>query len=87
MVKNGLYISNCGTKRWYKDNIRHRLNGPAYHFSSGHKVWYQNDQLHRSDGHAIEYYNGCKVWYYQNQRIECDSQEEFERIIKLKILW
>ena len=51
-------------------------------YTDGTKEWYQNDLLHRLDGPAIEWCNGNKCWYYENQRIECSSQEEFERIIK-----
>ena len=26
-------------------------------------------------------------WWYNGERIKCDSQEEFERKIKLKVFW
>jgi hypothetical protein len=36
---------------------------------------------------AIEYIGGYKEWYYEGEEINCKSQEEFERIIKLKLFW
>jgi hypothetical protein len=72
---------------YYLNNRRHRIDGPAIEYSTGIKYWYQNGKLHRLDGPAIEWYNGDKVWYYKDKYIECNSQEEFERIIKLKLFW
>jgi hypothetical protein len=84
---NGLYIGFSGSKRWYQNGQRNRLNGPASSYVNNDKFWYQNDQRHRLDGPAIEYNFGDKKWYYQGEYIDCSTQEEFERIIKLKILW
>jgi hypothetical protein len=42
---------------------------------------------HRIDGPAIECANGNKYWYYEGEKIECDSQEKFKRLIKLKLFW
>jgi len=53
----------------------------------GTKRWTLNGQYHREDGPAVEYANGFKYWYYHGKCIDCSSQEEFERLIKLKALW
>ena len=45
----------------------------------------ENGQLHREDGPAVEYLDGRKYWWYNARRINCNSQEEFERIINLLI--
>ena len=37
-----LEIDKYGTKQWFKDGKRHRLNGPAVEFISGFKCWYIN---------------------------------------------
>jgi len=76
-----------GTKCWYLYGQRHRENGPAIENANGYKSWYLHDQLHRLDGPAIECVDGPKYWYYYGKHIDCDSQEEFERLIKLKYLW
>jgi hypothetical protein len=72
------YIMNGG---------RHREEGPAIIYQSGTKCWYQNDQLHREDGPAVEFNSGKKYWYYHGEEINCSTQKEFERLIKLKAFW
>jgi hypothetical protein len=50
--------------------------------------WYDvNKKFHRLDGPAVEYNDGTKFWYYHGQYIECSSQKEFERFLKLKAFW
>ena len=87
MVKNGLYIDEFGNKFWWENNKRNRLNGPAMEWSDGEKQWIQNDYWHREDGPAIKYFDGGEEWFYEGKRINCFSQEEFERLIKLRLLW
>jgi len=56
---------------------------------SGH-CWYLNNLLRREDGPPVKYINislKTKYWFYHRKWIECSSQEEFERLIKLKSLW
>ena len=79
----------CAYISYFKEGtkILHREDGPAVEYPNGDKVWYQNDQLHREDGPAVKYSDGSKYWYYEGKRINCNSQEEFEKIIKLKIFW
>lgn len=51
---------------------------------------YENDQLHKLDGPAIiEYYDGGirNIWCFKGERLTCTNQQEFERIIKLKVFW
>jgi len=55
--------------------------------ADGDKFWYFNDELHREDGPAIEEADGTKHWYYHGKRLDCSSQMEFERIIKLRAFW
>jgi|SRR5579859_2184614 len=76
-----------GYKAWYLRGQRHRINGPAVEHGNGNKEWYVYGKCHRLDGPAMERIDGFKFWHYQNKYIECSSQEEFERIIKLKALW
>ena len=42
---------------------------------------------HRLDGPAIEWTDGSKYWYYHGDKIDCSSQEEFERFLRLKAYW
>lgn len=57
------------------------ISKTCYYFSS---KYMGNKGRHRFDGPAIEYDNGNKEWYYFGGKIECQTQEEFERLIKLK---
>ncbi len=53
----------------------------------GNKYWHKDDLYHREDGPAVEFANGNRYWYYQGQNIDCHSQEQFERLLKLKVFW
>jgi hypothetical protein len=64
----------------------HREDGPAVEFDNG-RYWYQHGKLHREDGPAVEYANGRKLWYYHGQQINCQTNEEFVRLLKLKAFW
>jgi len=43
----------------------------------------EKNQLHREDGPAMEYLDNYKSWYLNGNRINVNSQEEFERYLKL----
>ena len=53
--------------------------------SNGTKAWYNLGKRHREDGPAVEYADGNKDWFYHGVHVDCSSQEEFERLIKLKV--
>jgi hypothetical protein len=72
---------------YYLNNKFYRLYGPAREWSNGDKFWYQNGKRHRIDGPAEEHANGNKYWWFEGKHIKCDSQEEFERYLKLKLFW
>jgi hypothetical protein len=66
-MKNGLIINEFGSKRWYKNDLLHRTDGPAVIISSGSQFWYFEDKLHRADGPAVIYFNG-REYYYLNDK-------------------
>ena len=76
-----------GSIFYYKNGKRHRLDGPAIELYNGIKEWYKEGKLHRVDSPAIEYINGYKAYYIEGKLINSSSQEEFERIINLKLFW
>jgi hypothetical protein len=78
---------NNGDKEWYENGLRHRIGAPAIEHISGTKEWWQNGKLHRTDGPAREFFDGDKHWWFEDEFIDCKSQKEFERIIKLKLFW
>ena len=62
-----LRVNPDGTKEWYQNDKRHRLDGPAIEYPNGSKYWYQNGKLYRLDGPAIERPDGAKYWYQNGQ--------------------
>jgi hypothetical protein len=76
-----------GSTLWYKEDKLHREGGPAIEYANGSKEWYKEGKIHREDGPACEYANGYKEWWYEDKRLFCETQEEFLRLIKLKVLW
>ena len=73
---------------WFKDGFFHRENGPAIrNIITGDSHYCQNGLLHRLDGPAIDH-GTYRVWAYQGYIIQCNnSQEEFERLIKMRAFW
>ena len=68
-------------------DIIHRDDGPAIEWADGATEWYKNNLHHREDGPACEWPNGDKEWWFQGKRIDCNSQEEFEMLMKLRAFW
>lgn len=79
-MRNGLLVVADGTKIWYLDNKRHRINGPAIEYCDGYKAWYQHDKRHRIDGPAIIHTNRVNEWWINDRKI--GSDEEITRWIK-----
>lgn len=46
-MKNGLIVDSEGRRHWYKDDKRHRLDGPALEYPPPRpgKYWYVNNEL------------------------------------------
>ena len=87
--KPEMTIYEMGTKYWLNSKCQsHREDGPAYEGFNGTKLWYINGKQHREDGPAVEYTNGQQnEWWISGKRIDCSSQEEFERLMRLKAFW
>ena len=62
-------INSYGDKRWYKNGVIHRDDGPAIEYWDGTKSWYINGQYHQEDGPAIEFADGTKQWWIKNRQI------------------
>lgn len=94
--KNGLWIDSAGIHRYYKNGKLHNENGPAV--ISNNNCWhYIEGKLHNEKGPAIyptvekisETYTINPVvsppqWWYKGRHVICSSQEEFEKLLKLK---
>ena len=86
-MKDGLTIDANGTKCWYLDGKRHRVDGPAIEWANGTKRWYLDGKRHRIDGPAEEYANGTKRWYLDGNKVDCQTQEQFLHMMKMKAFW
>jgi hypothetical protein len=73
-----------GSNVWYLNGERHRDGGPAVDWVNGYKEWWVQGIRHREDGPAVIWMNGYLEWYYHGTKIDCSSNEEFLRIIKMK---
>lgn len=80
-------ILNNGTKVWVKNGEWHREGGPAVEYADGSTIWMINDVKHRIDGPAVNFISGTKEWWYNGKRIDCTTQEEFDRLIRLELFW
>ena len=49
-----LVVTADGTKQWWRNDERHREDGPAIEHADGRKYWYRNGELHREDGPAMD---------------------------------
>lgn len=61
-----------------------------FHHFDDRESWYDRENTilrHRLDGPAIEYKSSSSSnqWWYKGKRINCTTQKEFERKIKLLI--
>lgn len=72
-----------GNISWFKNDKRHRLDGPAVEDTDGDKEWWQNGKRHRLDGPAIERGNGNKYYYYQDEKFpDIETDEQWKNLIK-----
>lgn len=74
-----------GTKEWYQNGLRHRIDGPAVESIHTNR-WFQHGKLHRLDGPAVEYNKTDIYNQYYLDGIEY-SEQEHSRLVKLKAFW
>jgi hypothetical protein len=82
-----LHEYSDGEKYYYLHHNYHREDGCAVELINGTRYWYINGHLHRTDGPAIDCLNGNKYWYVDGVQLYCKNQEQFERLMKLKVFW
>ncbi len=85
--EDGPAVEFKGDKEWWLNGVQHRENGPAIERQDGSLWWMRHGLLHRIDGPTIIYADGSQEWHYNGEKINCSSQKEFERLIRLKAFW
>ena len=71
-------IYNDGHEEYFKNDVRHRDDGPAIKKSNGDEYWIVNGVYHRIDGPAIVEKN-YKAWYINGKHY---TEEEFNKLNK-----
>jgi hypothetical protein len=75
-------------KEWFIHGVHHRLDyGPTIEWADGTKTWHVHGVLHRLDGPAIDRFDGQNFWFVNGKRVLCESQEEFEQLMRLRAFW
>jgi hypothetical protein len=87
LPNGGEFHAYDGNLYFFQNGKRHCEHSPAIQYWNGHKEWYINGERHREDGPAIEATNGGKAWYLNGEKIPCTTQEQFERLMRLKAFW
>jgi len=82
-------VYDNGTKYWHNEAGDFHRDGdlPAIEYAEGDKWWCVNGNLHRLLGPAVIWPDGYKAWWVDGKKIECTTQEEFERLMKLRAFW
>jgi hypothetical protein len=87
-------VDSSGAQWWRLNGTLHRIGGPAViHLDIVGRVrceqWFRYGERHREDGPAIVYPNNeCNDrWFVDGKKIECNTQEEFERWLRVKAFW
>lgn len=90
LFDNGLRheIYDTGIEMWWKDDKRHREDGPAVELEMltegadqaklAYEEWWLDGSLHRTDGPAIVVCNS-KEWWYHGERL--DSKEKVQKFL------
>jgi hypothetical protein len=81
--KKFVFFSKISDIKWTRKNLRH---GKRYNETS--ISWWHADKLHRTNGPAMIYFKGTnaglKEWWINGKQIECKSNKEFKKLMKLK---
>jgi hypothetical protein len=67
-------------------DLLHREDGPAVEYVNGDRSWFIYGKRHRMDGPAVEWGDRME-WWINGERLDCNTQEEFQRLMRLKGFW
>jgi hypothetical protein len=79
----------AGNRYWWQHGLLHRDGGPACERleGDGPYEWFRHGKRHREDGPAVIFPDGRKEWWLHNKKIECSTQQQFERLMNLRAFW
>ena len=73
-----------------ENHLYHRGDDlPAIELIDGYRAWFWHGERHRTAGPARIYHNRTdeKEWWVNGERIYCKTQEEFEKLMRMKAFW
>ena len=82
-IFTGIVEHDNGTKVWYVNNTRHRIDGAAVEYFNGEKSWWVNGKRHRIDDPACEY-KYEKYWYIDNKEVTELQHKLLHDVMRLK---
>lgn len=83
---SGVKTNVQGTKMWFKNDMLHRVGGPAAIQTNGWEFWRQNNMLHRLDGPAVPHRNGYFLYgRLVNKRQHCYCVKKIQECIDFGI--
>ena len=87
-----MQVLEDGTREWWLNGLRHRVDGPAREGDDGARSWWLNGKQHRVDGPAWEWADGTREWWLNDEKLEfgdyvnrifpLDSQEKIMFILQ-----
>ena len=80
------FVCSNGHTYWHDNGIITRKDGPAVEHTDGFKMYLVDGKFHRVEGPALLNNSGAKLWYFQDEYIDCTSQEQFETILKSRLI-
>lgn len=72
-----IYIYNEGSKITYRNNKRHRDDGPAVEYHDGNETWRFEGELHRKYGPARKWEGGNDEWWLNGKKHTQEFMERF----------
>ena len=80
----GIVHYSNGTKRWLKNGLLHRIDGPAIDLLDGHKEWWVDGKPHRLNGPAFELAGGGSSWWVDGKETTELQNKLLVDLMKLK---
>ena len=66
-------IDDFGTRKWFFNDLLHRITGPAIDCKNGKKEWWQNGLRHRINAPAMTWPNGKSEYWVNGKQHRPDG--------------
>jgi hypothetical protein len=86
-MRNGQYKYDDVICWFVNDKLHRDSDLQAYEDASGYRAWWQHDKYHRTTWPARMWGDGRKEWWINGEKLDCTTQAEFEKLMRLKAFW